>query len=279
MAEEHAAPHRGASVPVEIGASSLIPSLTRLDSPRRAGDFRSRPSAGGAGRAISASLELTAQVRPTRHQQVNNFSVGVCPVESHGCECVARANPPSTGLGGGAHIESKTRTKSLLALGRLNSFGFRKKRHQADSRDVPLTSTPTTTISAAGGRAFLLPSKPAANPLSHSSPPMFRSATRMHPVVHFNAKFSPGRYSAIYLFADRSLMHRSTTVELLRAGCQWCARPAMRMTIERGVGLVPSISYGFEDAGFLFAFCSITAVCGTSHLRQMQPLQRFALDL
>jgi hypothetical protein len=49
--------------------------------------------------------------------------------------------------------------KSVLALGRLISFGFRKKRHQADSRDAPLTSTPTTTISATGGRDFLLSSR------------------------------------------------------------------------------------------------------------------------
>jgi hypothetical protein len=56
------------------------------------------------------------------------------------------------------HIASKTRKKRVLALGRLISFGFRKKRHQADSRDAPLTSTPTTTISATGGRAFPLPS-------------------------------------------------------------------------------------------------------------------------
>jgi hypothetical protein len=46
----------------------------------------------------------------------------------------------------------------VLALGRLISFVFRKERDQADSLDAPLTSTPTTTISATGGRAFLLPS-------------------------------------------------------------------------------------------------------------------------
>jgi hypothetical protein len=55
-----------------------------------------------------------------------------------------------------AHIESKTHTKSVLALGRLISFGFRRKRHQAEACDTPLTSTPTTTISATGGRAFSL---------------------------------------------------------------------------------------------------------------------------
>ena len=55
-------------------------------------------------------------------------------------------------------MSRKRAQNSVLALGRLISFGFRKKRHQADSRDAPLTSTPTTTISATGGRAFLLPS-------------------------------------------------------------------------------------------------------------------------
>jgi hypothetical protein len=59
-------------------------------------------------------------------------------------------------------IEPKMRTDSVLALGRLISFGFRKKRQQADSSDAHLTSTPTTTISATGGRAFNLQSKSSA---------------------------------------------------------------------------------------------------------------------
>jgi len=45
-----------------------------------------------------------------------------------------------------------------MAADNLISFGFRKKRQQADSCDVSLTSTPTTTISATGGGAFNLPS-------------------------------------------------------------------------------------------------------------------------
>ena len=111
------------------------------------------------GRAISASLELMAQVWPTRHERANKFSAGVCPVQGHGCECGARAKPLSRGVGGGRTLSRKRTQKSVLALGRLISFGFRKKRHQADSRDAALTSTPTTTISATGGRAFFLPSK------------------------------------------------------------------------------------------------------------------------
>src|SRR5713226_952321 len=99
-----------------------------------------------------------APVRPTRHEQANKFSADVCPVQGHGCESGARAKPPSRSVGGGLTLSRKRAQKSVLAPGRLISFGFRKKRHQADSRDAPLTSTPTTTISATGGRAFLLPS-------------------------------------------------------------------------------------------------------------------------
>jgi hypothetical protein len=150
--------YAAASISVTSGASSPPPCLTCVSSPRRAGDFRSRPSAGGAGRAISASLELTAPVRPTRHEQANKFSVGVCPVQGHGCGCGACAKPPSIGVGGGRALSRKRAQNSVLALGRLISFGFSRKRHQADSCDTPLTSTPTTTISATGGRAFLLPS-------------------------------------------------------------------------------------------------------------------------
>jgi hypothetical protein len=156
--------YAAASISVTSGASSLPPCLTCLASPRRAGDFRSRPSAGGAGRAISASLELMAPIRLTRHEQVSNSLFGVCPVQGHGCECGARAKPPSRCVGGGRALSRKRAQNSVLALGRLTSFGFRRKRHQADSCDAPLTSTPTTTISATGGRAFLLPSSSSTKP-------------------------------------------------------------------------------------------------------------------
>jgi len=42
-----------------------------------------------------------------------------------------------------------------MAADNLISFGFRKKRQQADSCDVSLTSTPATTISATDGAAFI----------------------------------------------------------------------------------------------------------------------------
>src|SRR5690348_8660704 len=64
MAEAHAAPHRGASVAVETGASSLLPFLTCLDSPRRASDSLSSPQAGGAGRANGARLDGLARAWP-----------------------------------------------------------------------------------------------------------------------------------------------------------------------------------------------------------------------
>jgi len=73
MAEAHAAPHRGASVPVEIGASSVTPFLTCLDSPRRASDSLSSPQAGGAGRANGARLDGVARAWPARQEQANNF--------------------------------------------------------------------------------------------------------------------------------------------------------------------------------------------------------------
>jgi hypothetical protein len=69
-----------------------------------------------------------------------------------------RSVKASIGIGGGRALNRKRAKNSVLALGRLISFGFRKKRQQADSSDVPLTSTPTTKISATGGRAFISPS-------------------------------------------------------------------------------------------------------------------------
>src|SRR5450432_2280682 len=69
MAEAHAAPRCRASVPVEIGASSLLQSLTCLDSPRRAGDIPSGPQAGGAARANGARLDGVARARPARRNR------------------------------------------------------------------------------------------------------------------------------------------------------------------------------------------------------------------
>jgi len=69
MAEAHAAPRCRASVPVEIGASSLLQSLTCLDSPLRAGDIPSGPQAGGAGRANGARLDGVARARPARRNR------------------------------------------------------------------------------------------------------------------------------------------------------------------------------------------------------------------
>jgi hypothetical protein len=66
-------------------------------------------------------------------------------------------------------LSRKHAQKGVLALGLLNSLAFRKKRHQADTRDAPLTSTPTTTISATGGGAFILPSSSSVQRLLHAT--------------------------------------------------------------------------------------------------------------
>jgi hypothetical protein len=108
-------------------------------------------------RRACAAVRFSSPGPAHSYEQANKFSAGVCPVEGHGRECRARAKPPSRRREALAE-GSQTHKKSVLALGRLISFGFRKKRHQADSCDAPLTSTPTTTISATGGHAFLLPS-------------------------------------------------------------------------------------------------------------------------
>jgi hypothetical protein len=84
MAEAHAAPHRGASVAVEIGASSLLPFLTCLDSPRRASDSLSSPQAGGAGRANGARLDGVARAWPARQEQANEFLLRRVPRTNSG---------------------------------------------------------------------------------------------------------------------------------------------------------------------------------------------------
>ena len=95
-----------------------------------------------------------APVRPTRMSRPINSLPECAPSKVMDASAALAQSRRRDALAEG----SQTRKKSMLALGRFISFGFRKKRHQADSCDVPLTSTPTTTISATGGRTFLLPS-------------------------------------------------------------------------------------------------------------------------
>jgi hypothetical protein len=106
----------------------------------------------------------------------------------------------------------------------LISFGFRKKRHRTDSRDAPLTSTPTTTFSATGGRAFLLPSKSNANLLSSSPSSRFPCATQIHCAVRCSARVESSDASCTLLHADRTPKHRSTAAGLL---VEQCARRAV----------------------------------------------------
>jgi hypothetical protein len=56
-----------------------LPCLTCMASPCRAGDIRSRPQAGGAGRANSASLEGMASVWPHGDKQVTMLGTLTAP--------------------------------------------------------------------------------------------------------------------------------------------------------------------------------------------------------
>jgi hypothetical protein len=148
-----------AAVFVRRDWSSLLPlSLTCLSSPGRAGDIQSSPRAGGAGRAHSARLDGVEQVRLARHRQARKF---LHRRASCAPQCVRvrssrmRWREP---LAGGSSLSRERAQNRLPSLGGLISLVFRKKRRQADSCDGSLTSTPTTTISAAGGVAFISPS-------------------------------------------------------------------------------------------------------------------------
>jgi hypothetical protein len=66
----------------------------------------------------------------------------------------------------------------LLALGTLICKAYRKKRQQANSRDAPVTPTPTTTISTTAVRAFILPSKSSDQLLLHAT--IFPYAETVH---------------------------------------------------------------------------------------------------
>ena len=107
--------YAAASVSVRSGASSFPPCLTCVSSPRSAGLL---PWAG------------------------RKFTSDVCPVQGYGCESGARAKPPSRGIGGGRALSRKRAQNSLLALGQLILFRFRKKRQQADSRDASYPQLP-----------------------------------------------------------------------------------------------------------------------------------------
>jgi hypothetical protein len=119
-----------------------------------------------------------------------------------------------------ALLGRKRSQNSVLALGRLISFGFRKERHQACSSDVPLTSTPTTTISTPGRPCFSL-----AVQVERSTSTLRYDISRLrNSASHVSAH-------AIHAHADCSPMHRSTAAEPSCARCKQSARPATPMTI------------------------------------------------
>ena len=124
-----------------------------------------------------------------------------------------------------SRMSQKQTQKSVLSLGRLISLAFRKKRHQADSCDVSLTSTPTTTISATVGGAFNLPSFDGANfavPLDffHSPKPCItrqRACDSCARRSFADASIGSGRSVAHTLQTVRSTSHADDSREALNA--------------------------------------------------------------
>ena len=143
-----------------FGASSLLPFLTCLDSPRRASDSLSSPQAGGAGRANGARLDGLARPGPLVKSRPTNFP-GVCPLKSW-MRNDARESDVGT-RGRTPTLNRKSGNKEVLALGTLILKGISEKSaSRPNSCDAALTSTPTITISRPAGRAFLLQSKSRA---------------------------------------------------------------------------------------------------------------------
>jgi hypothetical protein len=122
--------------------------------------------------------EQPSPVRLTRHEQVRN-SLAVCdPSKVMDARAAVGQSHRREALAEGPALSRKRAQNSVLALGRLISFGFRKKRHQADSSDAPLTSNPTTTISTTAGRAFISPSRSSVHRLRHAT--IFPSVETVH---------------------------------------------------------------------------------------------------
>jgi hypothetical protein len=193
-----------------------------------------------------------APVRPTRHEQVNKFSVGVCLVQGHGCECGARAKPPSRGIGGGLKSSPKRTQKSVLALGRLISFGFRKKAPSGRFMRRPLNLNSHNHNQRDRRPRFSL-----AVLIEHlSSTPRYDISLRQNRASNIRGPAVPPRVDR---WADASVSH-----------CRTVVRPLQRMRLERDAddnrtALITPSNARFTDLGMLVLsdFHPTTELCQT----------------
>jgi hypothetical protein len=142
-----------------------------------------------------------------------------------GTSCRARAANRYAAMGGARDIDSKRlfRRSGTRAFCTVPLQCHPKQ--CADKHLRPSTARGDTV-------AFILPSKPAANPLSYWPSPIIRCAIQIHSAARRHTKSST--LAEILQFGRRancSPTRQSTAVELLRACCKQCARPAMLTTI------------------------------------------------
>src|SRR5258708_10812117 len=100
--------------------------------------------------------------------------------------------PWSGVVAGSLQNEPEASIKTQAGAGSIDFYAFRRKRQQANSRDAPLTSTATTTISTTVGGAFISPSKSIGNLLSCLPSPAFPCATQIHSAVRRNTPLRAG---------------------------------------------------------------------------------------
>jgi hypothetical protein len=224
MAEAHAAPHRGASVPVEIGASSVTPFLTCLDSPRRAGDGLSSPQAGGAGRANGARLGGMAPAWSARQKQANKFLLRRLPRTNSG---IARC--PRNRCREPLQIEQKALPKMSAVARNIDFVGVSEK---APASGFAWVAVRVRTICC---YASAIP-----QPICEAMAELFSCRPHRAPIVYSTIRYFPPpkscikRQCACGSSARRSLTYiRLVTAEPSYARCRECAWSAMRTTIGR----------------------------------------------
>jgi hypothetical protein len=271
MAEAHAAPRRGASVPVEIGASSLLPFLTCLDSARRASDSLSSPQAGGAGRANGARLDGVARAWPSRQTQVNKFPPSApARTDSEVARCPRnRRREP-------LQIEQKALTKMSAVARNIDFVSVSEK-------------APASTFAWVAHRVRIICCYASAipRPICEALAELFSCRPHRAPVVYSTLRYFPPPKSRIKHPRAGGSSARRSLADASVSHCRTVVRPLQRMRLERDADdnrtawITPS-NARFTDLGMLVSRLtfiqqrSYDRRCRTSHSCQNRkwPLRR-----
>jgi hypothetical protein len=260
MAEAHAAPHRGASVAVEIGASSLTPSLTCLDSPRRASDSLSSPQADGAGRANGARLDGVARASPARQEQANEFLLRRVPRTNSG---IARC--PRNRCREPLQIEQKAFMKMRAVARNIDFVSLSEK--------APASGFAWVAVRV---RIICCYASAIPQPICEALAELFSCRPHRAPVVYSTLRYFPPPKSRIKHPRASGSSARRSLADASVSHCRTVVRPLQRMRLERDAddnrtALITPSNARFVDLGMLVSRLtfiqqrSYDRRCRTSH--------------